>query len=67
MPLEKWRPVGPDEVVVMDKEKVFVGAQSPRIQLDAATPHGIRQSGLALVKGKRYVGHIWLCGTPGAR
>jgi alpha-N-arabinofuranosidase len=67
MPLQKWRPVGPDEVVVMDKERPFVGQQSPRIQLDAATPHGIRQSGLALVKGKQYVGHIWLRGTPGSK
>ena len=45
--LHKWRPVGPDEVVVMDKEHPFVGDQSPRITLDGATPHGIRQSGLA--------------------
>ena len=56
-------PVGPDEVVVMDKEKPFVGDQSPRIELDAATPHGIRQSGLALVKGKQYTGRIYLRGT----
>ncbi|HEY3626627.1 MAG TPA: alpha-N-arabinofuranosidase [Terracidiphilus sp.] len=67
MPLQKWRPVGPDEVVVMDKERPFVGQQSPRIQLDAATPHGIRQSGLAFVKGRQYVGHIWLRGTPGSK
>ncbi len=66
-PLQKWRPVGPDEVVVMDKEKPFVGEQSPRIQLDAAAPHGIRQTGLALVKGKRYAGCIWLRGTPGSK
>ena len=58
MPLQKWRPVGPDEVVMMDKDKPFVGEQSPRIELDASTPHGIRQSGLALVKGKRYMGRI---------
>ena len=45
MQLRKWRPVGPDEVVVMDKDKPFVGDQSPRIELDSATPHGIRQVG----------------------
>lgn len=67
MEMRKWRPVGPDEDVLMDKEKPFVGDQSPRIQLDASIPHGIRQSGLALVKGKRYVGHVWLRGTPGSR
>jgi len=66
LPLRKWRPVGPDEVVVMDKEKPFVGDQSPRIKLDSVTPHGIRQVGLALVKGKRYAGRIYLRGTPGS-
>jgi alpha-L-arabinofuranosidase len=64
--LRKWRPVGPDEVVVMDKNNPFVGDQSPRIELDATTPHGIRQAGLALVNGKRYTGRIYLRGTPGA-
>ena len=53
--------------VVMDKDEPFVGEQSPRIQLDASTPHGIRQSGFALVKGKKYTGHIWLRATPGAK
>jgi alpha-L-arabinofuranosidase len=67
MQLRKWRPIGPDEVVVMDKEQPFVGDQSPRIELDARTPHGIRQSGLALVKGKKYVGRIWLRGTQGSK
>ncbi|MGA2907281.1 MAG: alpha-N-arabinofuranosidase [Terracidiphilus sp.] len=67
MQLRKWRPVGPDDVVVMDKDNPFVGDQSPRIELDASTPHGIRQAGLALVRGKRYTGRIYLRGTPGAR
>jgi alpha-L-arabinofuranosidase len=63
----QWRPVGPDEIVVMDKDHPFVGEQSPRVELDPSTPHGIRQSGLALVKGRRYTGHIILRGTPGAK
>jgi alpha-N-arabinofuranosidase len=67
MQLRKWRPVGPDSAMTMDKEKPYVGEQSPRIDLDASAPHGIRQSGLALVKGKKYVGHIWLRGTPGTK
>ena len=67
MQLRKWRPVGPDDVVVMDKDQPFVGDQSPQIALDATTPHGIRQSGLVLVKGKHYVGHIYLRGTPGTK
>jgi alpha-L-arabinofuranosidase len=65
--LRKWRPVGPDEIVVMDKDHPFVGDQSPRIQLDSTTPHGIRQSGLALVEGKKYMGRIYLRGTPGSK
>ena len=67
MQLRRWHPVGPDEAVVMDKENPFVGEQSPRIQLDASTPHGIEQSGLALVKSKKYVGRIYLRGTTGAK
>jgi alpha-N-arabinofuranosidase len=65
MPLRKWRPVGPDEAVTMDKDNPFVGEQSPRIALDASTPHGISQTGLALVNGKKYTGRIYLRGTPG--
>lgn len=65
--LRRWVPVGPDEVVTMDKEQPFVGDQSPRIALDASTPHGIQQTGIALVKGERYVGRIYLRGTPGAK
>jgi len=67
MQLRKWRPIGPDGVVTMDKDEPFVGDQSPRIELAAGTPHGIRQSGLAVVKDKVYKGYIWLRGTPGAK
>src|SRR5579875_3744763 len=61
----KWYTVGPKDAVTMDKAVPFVGEQSPRVALDAATPHGIRQSGFALVKGKRYTGHIWIRATEG--
>ncbi len=67
MRLRKWHPVGPEESVVMDKNQPFVGDQSPRIVLDSATPHGIRQSGLALVKGKRYTGRIYLRCVAGSK
>jgi alpha-L-arabinofuranosidase len=67
MQLRKWRPVGPAEAIVMDKNEPFVGVQSPRIELDASTPHGIRQSGIALVTGKKYTGQIWLRATPGTK
>src|SRR5579884_118676 len=64
--LRRWTPVGSDDVVVMDKEQPFVGDQSPRIALDASEPHGIQQTGIALIKGKKYVGRIYLRGTSGA-
>jgi alpha-N-arabinofuranosidase len=67
MQLRKWQPVGPENAVVMDKDRPFVGDQSPRIELDASTPYGIRQSGLALVKGERYTGHIWVRGAAGSK
>src|SRR5512136_558650 len=66
MRLRKWRPVGGDDVVAMDKEGPFVGEQSPRIALDAKAPHGIRQAGLALVKGQKYTGRIVVKAAPGA-
>jgi len=67
MALRKWRPVGPDEAVSLDADQPFVGDHSPKIQLDASTPHGVKQSGFALVKGKTYTGRIWLKGTPGSK
>jgi alpha-L-arabinofuranosidase len=67
MQLRKWRPVGPDANVAMDKEHPFAGDQSPRIQLEASTPHGLEQSGLALIKGQKYVGRIYLRGTAGSK
>ena len=65
--LRRWVPVGPDAVVAMDKDRPFVGEQSPRIELDSTTPHGIEQTGLAVVKGKEYTGRIYLRGTPGSK
>lgn len=64
--LRRWRPVGGDEFVMMDKDNAFVGEHSPRIALGAA-PHGIAQSGLALQKGKSYTGRIVLAGEPEAK
>jgi alpha-L-arabinofuranosidase len=66
-PLHKWRPVGPDNVVVMDIDEPFVGKHSPKILLDGATPHGISQRGFSLVGGKEYTGRIFLRGTPGIK
>ena len=45
--MRRWTSVGVDEIE-MDKKAPFVGDQSPVIQLDAKSPHGIRQTGLGL-------------------
>jgi len=50
---QSWRPIGPDNVVTMDKQDAYSGEQSPRIALDASTPHGIRQGEIA----RRVIGH----------
>ncbi len=63
----RWRPVGPDDVVVMDREHAFVGEHSPEIMLSPSTPHGIRQAGLGLEKGKQYSGRVILAADPGAQ
>ena len=62
----RFRPVGPDEFVVMDRQKVFVGEHSPMVKLEAATPHGIQQAGLGLRKGRKYTGRVILAADPGA-
>ena len=67
MTTRKWHPVGPEDAVTMDKDQPFVGDQSPKIALDASTPHGISQTGIALVNGKAYTGRIYLRGAPGAK
>jgi len=63
----RWRPVGPDEFVVMDSEHAYVGEHAPVIKLDSETPHGIRQAGLALRKDKSYTGRIMLAGDADAK
>jgi alpha-N-arabinofuranosidase len=66
-PQPRWLAVGPDEFVVMDEANAFVGEWSPRVRLEAAVPHGISQSGLALRAGRNYAGRVALAGGPGAR
>jgi alpha-N-arabinofuranosidase len=65
-PQRRWIPIGEDEFVVMDAKSPYVGEWSPQIRLDAATPHGIGQSGIPLVGGRSYVGHVMLAGSPAA-
>ena len=59
---ERWRPIGPDEFVVMDRTKAFVGEHAPRVRLEGDVPHGMAQAGLTLRRGRRYTGRIALAG-----
>lgn len=57
----RWRPVGTDSDIIMDKEHVYVGKQSPKVLLKD-NHNGIKQSGLWLRKDKGYEGRIVLSG-----
>jgi alpha-N-arabinofuranosidase len=65
VPILRWRPVGGDAVVTMDRERAYSGDHSPRITLDATVPHGIQQTGLGVSKGRKYTGRIVLAADPG--
>ncbi|NLT65027.1 MAG: alpha-N-arabinofuranosidase [Acidobacteria bacterium] len=66
-PARRWKPIGGDSVVEMDKKNPYVGEWSPRVRLEKEMPHGISQSGIVLVSGRTYTGRVILAGTPGAR
>ena len=66
-PQPRWEPVGADKFVVMDGKNAYVGEWSPLIRLEAATPHGISQSGISLRAGRTYTGRIVLAGSPGVK
>jgi alpha-N-arabinofuranosidase len=63
----RWMLVGGDAVVTMDKKDPYVGDWTPLVQLDAANPHGISQTGISLVGGRAYSGRVVLAGSPGAK
>ena len=55
----RWRPIGPESSVTMDKEHPYVGKQSPVVSLGTGR-NGIRQAGLWLEKGRGYTGRVVL-------
>jgi len=65
MPLRYWAPVGGDDVVTMDANNSYTGDHTPLIKLSSGEAHGVRQTGLAVRKGKAYTGRIVLAGSPG--
>jgi len=62
----RWRPIGGDPAVVMDRDHPYVGEHSPLIRVGGSEPRGIQQAGLALRKSKPYSGRVVLRGEPGA-
>ena len=62
----RWRPIGPDAAVTMDRDHAYVGEHSPLIQLAGAEPRGIQQAGLVLRKSKAYSGRVVLACEAGA-
>jgi alpha-L-arabinofuranosidase len=65
MALRHWIPVGADEFVTMDTNHPYVGDHTPLVKLSPGEAHGFQQSGLAVRKGKSYIGRIVLAGSPG--
>lgn len=62
----RWRPVGPESAVKMDKAAPYVGKQSPVVSL-ASGRAGIRQAGLWLENGRDYEGRVVLKADGSAR
>ncbi len=61
-----WTVAGQPAGVSMAKDGAFVGEHTPVVTLAGGKPGGIEQGGLALVKGKRYVGRVVLAGDVAA-
>ena len=66
VPTRWWAPIGGAEVITMDTKLAYAGDHSPLGKRDAKEPRGFGQSGIAVRKGKAYIGRIVLAGSPGA-
>jgi alpha-L-arabinofuranosidase len=66
-PPRRWTPVGAAEFVTMDAQGAYVGDHSPAIELSPTEPHGIRQTGLGLLRDTAYAGRIILAGDRAAQ
>ena len=64
-PTRWWAPIGGDNVVTMDTRDPYTGEHSPLVKLSVNDSHGLSQSGIAVRKGKAYIGRIVLAGSPG--
>ncbi len=56
-----WKVIGPQGTVEMVKQNAFVGDHTPQINAPGnGTPVGIYQEELGLVKGRAYVGYLYV-------
>ena len=59
-----WKVIGPAGTVKMSTTDPFVGKHTPEVKLTGnGAARGIEQGDLGVVKGKDYVGRIYLCGA----
>ncbi|HTY88303.1 MAG TPA: hypothetical protein VMB80_12620 [Candidatus Acidoferrum sp.] len=63
----RWNPVGPNDSVVMDTNRPFVGEHTPLIKLAGSEPRGLRQTGLNFTQGEIYNGRVQLAGDSSAK
>ncbi|PYQ25000.1 MAG: alpha-N-arabinofuranosidase [Acidobacteria bacterium] len=60
-----WLVIGDRDGVTMDRQRPYVGEQTPVVRLSGGDkPGGLVQERLGLVEGRRYVGRIVLGGAP---
>ncbi len=62
-----WIRIGAADRVTLAKDNAYVGEHSPLLRANGDEPVGFHQGGVALLKGKRYEGHIVAAGDPSAR
>ncbi len=64
--LSRWRPLGPESAITMDKNRSYVGKHSPRVSVEANNRRGIQQDSLPLESGKQYEGRVVLAAASSA-
>jgi alpha-N-arabinofuranosidase len=62
-----WIRIGAADAVTLAQDDPYVGEHSPLLRPNGSEPIGFQQGGVALLKGKRYEGHIVVAGEPSAR
>lgn len=62
-----WIRIGAADAVTLEKSNAYVGEHSAVLRPSGKQRVGFQQGAVALLKGKRYEGHIVVAGEPGAR